>query len=197
MESIKCSTKLCGSVTARLLKVGGGTSFRPSKLRPCINSVRLRSSATCRLGCAPKEANTPPVRGFIRVTHITGNWPPREASFTRIGKPCFSSSSIPSTMSGYFCRTALGTSGSAISCSRICFFTARSKISDRHCTCASASVLPALIPLLRNRFSIRLDGKYTTSPSDLRTKGNEQIPRSARPELVSIRLEPPSSPSGS
>jgi len=26
--------------------------------------------------------------------------------------------------------------------------------------------LPALMPLLRYRFSIRLDGKYTTLPSD-------------------------------
>ena len=36
--------------------------------------------ATSKLGWAPKEANTPPVRGFIRVTHITGNSPPSEAS---------------------------------------------------------------------------------------------------------------------
>ncbi|MCY1310038.1 hypothetical protein D9M70_601900 [compost metagenome] len=74
-------------------------------------------------------------------------------------------------------------------------FTARSKISDRHCTCASASVLPALMPLLRNRFSIRLDGKYTTSPSDWRTYGSEQMPRSSLPELVSNRCEPRNSPS--
>src|SRR5450830_1769781 len=72
LESIKCSTKLFGSVTASLAKVGRGKSLRPSKLRPCSNSVRLRSSATSKLGCAPNEAKTPPVRGFIKVTHITG-----------------------------------------------------------------------------------------------------------------------------
>src|ERR1700692_3321978 len=84
----------------------------------------------------------------------------------------------------------------AISPSRISRFTARSKISDRHCTCASASVLPALMPLLTNRFSIRLDGKYTTSPSDCRTNGSEQIPRCTLPELMSYRCEPCNSPSG-
>ena len=41
--------------------------------------------------------------------------------------------------------------------------------SDKHCTWASTKVLPALMPLLTNRFSTRLDGKYTTSPSDWRT----------------------------
>ncbi len=65
-ESMKCSTKLFGSVTASELKVGGMKSFKPSKLRPCNSSVRLRSSATSKLGCAPKDAKTPPVRGFIR-----------------------------------------------------------------------------------------------------------------------------------
>src|SRR3954464_10932875 len=91
LESMKCSTKLLGSVTALLTKVGRGKSFRPSKLRPCSNSVRLRSSATSKLGCAPNEANTPPVRGFIKVTHITGYSPPSDASFTSTGKPCSSS----------------------------------------------------------------------------------------------------------
>src|SRR5690554_7976186 len=84
-EAKKCPTELVGSSPRLELKVGAGRSFRPSKLRPCSSSVRLRSSATWKLGWAPKEANTPPVFGFIRVTHITGNWPPREASFTSTG----------------------------------------------------------------------------------------------------------------
>ena len=87
LESIKCSTKLLGSVTALLLNVGFGRSFRPSKLRPCKSSVKLRSSATSNLGCAPNDANTPPVRGFIKVTHITGYLPPSDASLTSTGKP--------------------------------------------------------------------------------------------------------------
>ena len=182
---MKCSTKLFGSVTALDSKVGRGRSFRPSKLRPCSNSVRLRSSATSRLGCAPNEANTPPVCGFISVTHITGNSPPSDASLTSTGKPCFSSPSMPATMPGYFASTSGGTSGNAISPSMISRLTARSKISDRHCTCASASVLPALMPLLRYRLSIRLVGKYTTSPSDWRTYGSAQMPRWVLPELVS------------
>ena len=159
LESIKCSTKLFGSVTASLAKVGCGRSFRPSKLRPCSNSVRLRSSATSIVGCAPNEANTPPVRGFIKVTHMTGYCPPSEASFTSTGKPCSSRPLIPATTPGYFASTACGTSGKAISPSMISRFTARSKISDKHCTCASTSVLPALMPLLTNRFSTRLVGK--------------------------------------
>src|SRR6056297_3023792 len=69
-ESIKCSTKLFGSATVWELKVGSGRSFKPSKLRPWSSSVRLRSSATSKLGWAPNEAKTPPVRGFIKVTHI-------------------------------------------------------------------------------------------------------------------------------
>ena len=121
------------------------------------------------LGCAPNDTNTPPVRGFIRVTHITGYTPPSDASFTSTGKPWRSSSSMPATMPGYFASTSGGTSGSAISPSMISRFTARSKISDKHCTCASASVLPALMPLLRKRLSVRLVGKYTTAPSDWRT----------------------------
>ena len=159
VESIKCSTKFSGSLIARLLKVGRGTSFKPSKLRPCNNSVKLRSSATSKLGWAPKEANTPPVFGFISVTHITGNFPPREASLTTTGKPCSSKALIPSTILGYLSNTACGTSGKIISCSIICLFTARSNISDRHCTCASSKLLPALMPLLRNKFSIKFEGK--------------------------------------
>ena len=151
-----------------LLKVGLGTSFKPSKLRPCISSVKLRSNATSKLGCAPKEANTPPVFGFIKVTFITGYWPPRDASFTKIGKPCSSNSLMPARMLGYFSNTAMGTSGKTISSSIIWRFTARSRISDKHCTCASCWLLPALIPLLKNKFSIKFDGKYTVSPSDLR-----------------------------
>ena len=193
---MKCSTKLFGSVTALLTKVGAGKSFKPSKLRPCSNSVRLRSSATSRLGCAPNDANTPPVRGFIKVTHITGYCPPSDASFTSTGKPCSSKPAIPARMPGYFASTACGTSGKAISPSRISRLTARSKISDRHCTCASTSVFPALMPLLANRFSIRLEGKYTTFKSDCRTYGSAQIPRLALPELVSIRCEPRNSSSG-
>ncbi len=193
---MKCSTKLFGSVSARLSKVGCGRSFRPSKLRPWSSSVRLRSSATSKLGWAPNEANTPPVRGFIRVTHITGNSPPSDASLTSTGKPCSSSPWMPATMPGYLASTSCGTSGRHSSPSRLSRLTARSKISDRHCTCASARVLPALMPLLRYRFSIRLDGKYTVWPSDWRTNGSEQIPRSLLPELVSYRCEPRSSPSG-
>ena len=52
------------------------------------------------------------------------------------------------------------------------------------------------MPLERYRFSIRLLGKYTVSPSDWRTKGSEQMPRALLPELVSYRCEPRSSPSG-
>ena len=159
LESIKCSTKLFGSVTALLLNVGFGRSFRPSKLRPCNNSVKLRSIATSILGCAPNDANTPPVRGFMSVTHITGNSPPNDASLTRIGKPCSSRPLMPSTILGYFAKTSVGTSGSAISPSKISRFTARSKISDKHCTCASAKVFPALIPLDKYKFSIKFDGK--------------------------------------
>ena len=55
---------------------------------------------------------------------------------------------MPATILGYFASTSAGTSGSASSPSRISRLTARSKISDRHCTCASASVFPALMPLL-------------------------------------------------
>ena len=166
LESIKCSTKLFGSVTALLLKVGFGKSFRPSKLRPCNNSVRLRSNATSNFGCAPKDANTPPVRGFIKVTHITGYFPPNEASLTNTGKPCSSKPLMPARILGYFANTSCGTSGKVFSPSKISRFTARSKISDKHCTCASAKVLPALIPLLKYKFSIKFDGKYTTSPSE-------------------------------
>ena len=131
-ESMKCSTKFSGSETAALLKVGRGKSFKPSKLRPCISSVRLRSSATSKLGWAPNEANTPPVLGIVMVTHMTGNCPPREASLTTIGKPCSSSARMPSCIVGYFAITLSGTSGKTISSSMICLFTARSKISDKH-----------------------------------------------------------------
>src|SRR5690242_3515362 len=86
LESIKCSTKLLGSVKASHSKVDRCTSFRPPNLRPCSNSLKLRSSATSRLGYDPNEANTPPVHGFISVTHITGNFPPSDASFTSTGK---------------------------------------------------------------------------------------------------------------
>ena len=156
---MKCKTKLLGSVSAWLLKVGGGTSFRPSKLRPCNNSVRERSRATSKLGCPPKDANTPPVFGFIRVTHITGNIPPKDASLIKTGNPLFSSSSIPAKILGYFARTSFGTSGRIISSSIIFRLTARSNISDRHCTFASYKLLPALMPLLTNIFSSKLDGK--------------------------------------
>ena len=62
---------------------------------------------------------------------------------------------------------------------------------------AGNTLAEAQVQCLAYRFSMRFDGKYTTSPSECRTYGSDTMPRSTLPEFVSIRCEPRNSPSGS
>ena len=54
--------------------VNTSRSFRP---RPCSSSVTVRSSATPKSGCAPKDAKQVPLAGLNSTTQITGYLPPR------------------------------------------------------------------------------------------------------------------------
>ena len=80
LESMKCVSRLACSATSSLLNDGGENTSRSFKLRPCKSSVTVRSNATWKFGCAPKEAKQVPLLGLSNTTQITGYFPPNEAS---------------------------------------------------------------------------------------------------------------------
>ena len=77
---MKCVSRLACSATSSLLNEGGENTSKSFKLRPCKSSVTVRSNATWKFGCAPKEAKQVPLFGFNKITQITGNSPPNDAS---------------------------------------------------------------------------------------------------------------------
>lgn len=146
MESMKCS-RSCRLDSGVLSRPGWGRSFRPSKLRPgAVRSACALWPPEARVGAKARTRQRK--RGFIRVTHITGNSPPRRCrDRASSGSPVLPGRGSRRGWPGY-CTAPGGTSGSASSPSRICCLTARLEDLQQAST-GAGQVLPALMPLLQ------------------------------------------------
>ena len=127
-----------------------GAPFIESMCFPCKISVKVRSSATSKRGCAPNLRVTAPVRFSITAAQITGSLFPQEASMIRSSyRLCVRNSPTISASGGICPMTSSGMTGGVSLPVRIWFAAHRSAISLIPCTRASSRLLPAQDPLVK------------------------------------------------
>lgn len=189
LELMKCLMKLFGLVSVWFLKVGWGRLFRFLKLCFWSSLVRLCFRVILKFGWVLKEVNMLLVCGFIRVMYIIGNLLFSEVFLISIGKFCFFRLWILVRMFGYLVSIFGGMFGSVSLFLRICCLIVCLKIFDRYCICVLVRVLLVFMLLLRQRFLIRLEGKYIIWLLDWCMKGKVQILCCMLFELVLYRCE--------